>query len=76
MLTLGLQLYYKVPLTQVFSFEFYEISKNTFFTEHLRWLLLYANTVFSIKMRGFEIVKDPEAYSEICRTSNMKIFKK
>ena len=25
---------------QVFSCEFYEISKDTFFTEHLRWLLL------------------------------------
>ena len=27
--------------TQVFSFEFCEIFKNTFFTEHLRWLLLF-----------------------------------
>ena len=27
-------------------------------------------------MRGFEIVKDPEAYSEPCRTSKMEIFKK
>ena len=27
-------------------------------------------------MRGFEIVKDPEAYSETCQTSKMKIFKK
>ena len=27
-------------LAQVFSWKFYEISKNTFFTEHLRWLLL------------------------------------
>ena len=26
--------------TQVFSSEYYEIFKNTFFTEHLRWLLL------------------------------------
>ena len=26
-------------LAQVFSWKFYEISKNTFFTEHLRWLL-------------------------------------
>ena len=30
----------KEALTQVFSCEFCEISKNTFFTEHLRWLLL------------------------------------
>ena len=27
-------------LAQVFSCEFYEIFKNTFLTEHLRWLLL------------------------------------
>ena len=26
--------------TQVFSCEIYEIFKNAFFTEHLRWLLL------------------------------------
>ena len=31
---------YKETLIQVFSFEFCEISKNTFFKEHLRWLLL------------------------------------
>ena len=30
----------KESQTQVFSFEFCEISKNTFFTEHFRWLLL------------------------------------
>ena len=30
----------KEALAQVFSCEFCEISKNTFFTEHLRWLLL------------------------------------
>ena len=30
----------KETLVQVFSCEFWEISKNTFFTEHLRWLLL------------------------------------
>ena len=31
----GLQLYYKEALAQVFSCKFCEISKNTFFTEHL-----------------------------------------
>ena len=36
----------------------------------------YRNTVFSIKMRGFEIVKDSEAHSEPYRTSKMEIFKK
>ena len=30
----------KETLAQVFSCEFCEISKNTFFTEHFRWLLL------------------------------------
>ena len=30
----------KKALTQVFSCEFYEIFKNSFFVEHLRWLLL------------------------------------
>ena len=30
----------KEILAQVFPCEFCEISKNTFFTEHLRWLLL------------------------------------
>ena len=31
----NMQLYYKSDLAQVFSCEFYEISKNVFFTEHL-----------------------------------------
>ena len=31
---------FKKRLAPVFSCEFCEISKNTFFTEHLRWLLL------------------------------------
>ena len=29
----------KLTLAQAFSCEFCEIAKNTFFTEHLRWLL-------------------------------------
>ena len=33
-------LFKKETLAQVFSCEFCEISKNTFFTEHLWWLLL------------------------------------
>ena len=38
---LGLQLYFKKEtLTQAFSGEFYKIFKNTFFIEHIRWLLL------------------------------------
>ena len=30
----------KEALAQVFSYGFCKISKNTFYTEHLRWLLL------------------------------------
>ena len=30
-------------MAQAFSCEFREISKNTFFTEHLRWLLLFVS---------------------------------
>ena len=36
-----LQKFKKETLTQVFPCEFCEISKNTFFTEHLQWLLLF-----------------------------------
>ena len=34
----------------------------------------FGNRVFSIKMRGFEIAKDPEEYSESCQTSKMEIL--
>ena len=30
----------KETLAQMFPSEFYEISKDSFFTEHLRWLLV------------------------------------
>ena len=33
--------FFKVTLALVFSCGFCEISKNTFFTQHLWWLLLY-----------------------------------
>ena len=33
--------YWKETLAQVFFCEFCEISKKIFFTEHLRWLLMY-----------------------------------
>ena len=36
----SLQLYEKAALAQMFSCEFCKISKDTFFVEHLRWLLL------------------------------------
>ena len=36
----GLQLYQKETPTQMVSCEIYKIFRNTFFTEHLQWLLL------------------------------------
>ena len=36
----GLQLYEKQTPTEMFSFEYFEIIKSTFFSEHLWWLLL------------------------------------
>ena len=36
----GLRFYQKEPLAQVISYKFSEISKDTYFTENLRWLLL------------------------------------
>ena len=37
---LSLQLYWKKTLPQAYAWEFQKIFKNSFFTEHLRWLLL------------------------------------
>ena len=36
----GLQLYLQEPSTQMFSCEYCQTLKNTFFTKHLQWLLL------------------------------------
>ena len=43
---LGLQLYQKETLIQLFSCEIYKISKNTCFMEQLQWLLLRFNSCF------------------------------
>ena len=40
----------KEGLAQVFSCEFCEIFKNTFFIEHLRWLLLYVRSCSLISL--------------------------
>ena len=37
----------RVILAQVFSCEFCEIFKNTFFTEHLRWLFLKFTSTYN-----------------------------
>ena len=44
----------KETLAQVFSCEFCEISKNTFFTE-LLWMNASAQSLFSFECRGFKI---------------------
>ena len=43
-------------LTQVFSCEFCEISKNTFLVEQLQWLLLQVNILDKIKMTKVSIL--------------------
>ena len=43
--------YLKKSLAQVFSWEFYKISKNTFFIEQLRWLLCHCR-VKQIRIRN------------------------
>ena len=48
-------------LAQVFSCEFCEISKNTFFTEHLRTILLYLH-VFGVLLR----ITDPTTNFSNC----------
>ena len=42
--TLACNFIKKETLVQVFSCEFWEIIKNTLFTEYLRWLLLFLET--------------------------------
>ena len=53
-----LQLYKKEALGQVFSCEFCEISKNTFFTEHLR------TTAPGYFFLGLKINRDVKIYYE------------
>ena len=40
----GVQLYEKKTSAHVFSYEYCQIFKNTYFTEHLRWLVLVPQT--------------------------------
>ena len=44
------QLYYKETPTQGFSYEICEIFKDSFFTEHLRWLLLAMGVPYLVKL--------------------------
>ena len=48
----------KEALPQVFSCEFCEISNNTFFTEHLRWLLLLLDEIQNTKKMKIRELKE------------------
>ena len=62
----------KETLAQVLSYEFCEFSKNSFFTEHLWWLLLFAEVFFTrlIQKQPFRGVLEKrcsENKQQICR---------
>ena len=61
----------KETLTQVFSCEFCEISKNNFFTEHFRWLLL--PLVSLAKIRKISNSNKSFKSSGVCRLSQDNI---
>ena len=56
----------KETLTQVFSNEFCEISMNTFFTEHLRWLLLFIKKVADLQSHQFFFRKKSSSEWSLC----------
>ena len=62
-------------LARVFSCEFCKISKNTFFTEHLRWLFLSLDifsNLYKLKPCDFErTVSDKENTGREARSSTM-----
>ena len=53
----------KEILEQVYSFEFCEISKDIFFTEHLRWLLL------SFECQTFNAWCPLKGYTDLCKSA-------
>ena len=76
----------KEALAQVFSCEYCEISKNTFFTEHL-WTTASSSRRLSVicylwysnwfkNETSLILNTNSEAYSEPCQTSKMEIFAK
>ena len=71
----------KETLAQVFSCEFCEFSKNTFFTKHLWWLLLSRTFTFYLvawRVLFAHLTHLPcfsaEAYPEPLQTSKMECF--
>ena len=69
--TSSLQLIKKETPAQVFSHEFSEVSKNTFFTENL-WRTAVKNT----RLHLFSKLLYTEADQQPCQTSKMKVFAK
>ena len=67
----GLQLYLKKTLTQVFSCEFCQISKNTFFTEHL-WMTASAISLHNKRYSNF--VNSPWIHGELHSYCNHNII--
>ena len=61
----------KETLAQVFSCEFCEISKNTFFTEHLRWLLLNQDLC---KVAKCKISQNKTWFQDCCNSSFSRNF--
>ena len=72
----GCDFFKKEILAQLFSCEFCEILKNTFFTEHLRWLLLHLTIVERLDKKGksvifFELWKNQQ-WRKFCLEKLMK----
>ena len=66
----------KETLAQVFSCEFCEIFKNTFFIKHLRWLLLKKNQSFrALSMSKSRYIASLISYNLICLWILHWIFK-
>ena len=55
---LGLLLYQKVAPAQVFPCELCEIFKSTFYTKHLRWLLLHEQNLEYLLERFIYLQRD------------------
>ena len=76
LLALGCNFIKKETLAQVFSCEFCEIFKNTFFIEHLRWLLsLLFIYLFCKAQRSEKYVMDVKFLQEFSKKASSKLKK-
>ena len=68
-------LFKKETLAQVFSCEFCEISKNNFFTEHLRWLLLLTVKLVHVCFWNLKLAKlDFNSLQKGDRSCTLRVF--